>query len=60
MPDWERIIRENLPLPPMKGLREDRIIGELADHMEDLYQQLCAERHPPDTARELVLERLGD
>ena len=57
MPDWIGIIREHLPLPPMKRGREDRIIRELADHMEDLYRQFRAGGASPDEARRCVLEQ---
>jgi hypothetical protein len=60
MPDWERIIRENLPLPEMKRLREQRIIGELALHLEDLYQDALARGMNAEEAEAHALDRLGD
>jgi hypothetical protein len=36
MPDFKRIVRQNLPLPPMKRRREEKIIEELAGQLRDL------------------------
>ncbi len=38
MPDFKRFVRENLPLPPMKRRREEKIIEELALQLADLYR----------------------
>ncbi len=38
MPDFKRLVREHLPLPPMKRRREEKIIEELAGQLADLYR----------------------
>lgn len=42
MPDFRRLVRENLPLPPMKRRREEKIIEELAVQLADLYRDARA------------------
>ncbi|MEO1366209.1 MAG: ABC transporter permease, partial [Acidobacteriota bacterium] len=37
MPDWGEIVRRRLDLPSMAGQRDERVIRELADHLEDVY-----------------------
>jgi len=60
MPDWNELIKANLPLPEMTGLREERIIGELSDHLEEHYRRLRAEGKSDSEAVGMVLERMGD
>jgi predicted permease len=43
MPDWKRLVRVHVKLPPLHNQRSERIIEELAGQMEDLYQE--ARRH---------------
>jgi hypothetical protein len=38
MPDWAEFLRQRLAFPEMKGHKDERMIRELADHLEDLYQ----------------------
>jgi len=57
---WERHVREQLPLPEMKREREERIVQELADHLEDLYRNALAQGCGEEDAVELVRRRLGD
>ena len=38
MPDFRRIVREKLPLPPMRRRREEKIIEELAGQLAELYR----------------------
>lgn len=42
MPDFTRIVRERLVLPPMKGRREEKIVEELAGQLADLYREALA------------------
>ncbi|MEW5983490.1 MAG: ABC transporter permease [Acidobacteriota bacterium] len=42
MPDFTRIVRERLVLPPMKGRREEKIIEEVAGQLGDLYREALA------------------
>jgi hypothetical protein len=34
MPDWKSYLSKHLDLPRMRGNREERMISELADHLE--------------------------
>ncbi len=60
MPDWKSYLRERLSLPAMRGQREERIISELADHLEDLYQEALARGASEAEAEALVEKWLGD
>ena len=57
---WEQYVRENLPLPEMKGRGEERVILELADHLEDLYRDALARGLEEAEADEAVRRRVGD
>ncbi len=39
MRDWRSYLKEHLDLPAMEGLREERIIEEIAGQLEDFYQE---------------------
>jgi predicted permease len=43
MPDWKRLVRVHLKLPPLHDQRAERIVEEIAGQLEDLYQE--ARRH---------------
>jgi len=60
MPDWKRYLRERLSLPGMKGHREERIISELADHLEDVYQEALGRGASEQEAEAEVELWLGD
>jgi len=47
MRDWEKWVRENLSLPVMNDLRDQRIAAELAAHLEET----CARLSPTARAR---------
>ena len=38
MRDWEAFVREHLDLPEMRGHREERMVSELAAHLEDVFE----------------------
>ncbi|MEM8995562.1 MAG: ABC transporter permease [Acidobacteriota bacterium] len=42
MPDWVDLVRRRLDLPAMAGQRDDRMVRELADHLEDVYLDALA------------------
>ncbi len=42
MPDWTAFLRRRLKLPKMKGHRDERMIHEFADHLEDIYREALA------------------
>jgi predicted permease len=60
MPDWKSYLRKHLSLPQMRGHREERIISELADHLEDLYREALARGASEKEARAHVEKWLGD
>lgn len=60
MPDWKSYLRNRLSLPGMKGHRDERMISELADHLEDLYQEALSRGASEVEAEALVEEWLGD
>ncbi len=60
MRDWTEFLRQRLQLPQMKGHRDERMIRELADHLEDLYQEALAGGASPEEAEATVFEWLGD
>ncbi len=43
MPDWKRLVRVHLKLPPLRNQRAERIVEEIAGQLDDLYQE--ARRH---------------
>jgi len=60
MRDWTKWLREQLQLPTMTGHRDDRIIRELADHLEEIYREALAEGVSEAEAEAVVRARLGD
>jgi len=60
MPDWKALIRENLPLPPMKQWREEKIFEELAGQLEDLYRDARRRGLDDAEATRHALEHIGD
>jgi predicted permease len=60
MPDWKKYLRKNLSLPVMRGNRDERAIQEMADHLEDLYQEARSRGVSETEAEALVLAWLGD
>jgi len=60
MRDWTKWLREQLQLPTMTGHRDERIIRELADHLEEIYREALAERASEEEAEAIVRARLGD
>jgi predicted permease len=39
MPDWKRLVRVHLDLPPLRNQRAERIVEEIAGQLDDLYQE---------------------
>jgi predicted permease len=60
MPDWKGYLRERLSLPQMKGHWEERMISELADHLEDVYREALAGGASEEEARARAEEWLGE
>ena len=50
MPDWKRLVRRHLKLPPLHGQRAERIVEEIAGQLDDLYQEALREGASPRKA----------
>jgi len=60
MRDWEKWVRENLSLPVMNDLRDQRIAAELAAHLEETWREALTNGASEREAEALVLRKLGD
>ncbi|HEU5238303.1 MAG TPA: permease prefix domain 1-containing protein, partial [Pyrinomonadaceae bacterium] len=60
MPDWKQRIRPQLAAASLCPERETEIVEELAQHLEDRYQELLAGGTPPPEAEQLCLAELPD
>jgi len=60
MRDWNRWVREYLDLPAMTDRRDERIVGELAAHLEEAWREARARGATEADAEALVLAKLGD
>ncbi len=60
MRDWKNFLSKRLCLPEMKGHQEDRMISELADHLEDLYLEILSQGASEEEAEAQIEKRLGD
>ncbi len=60
MPDWKAEIQRRLGTTAALGAGEDRMLGELADHLDDLYREALRTGATPDDAFAGALEALGD
>ena len=50
MPDWKRLVRRHLKLPPLHDQRAERIVEEIAGQLDDLYQEALREGASPRKA----------
>ena len=60
MRDWKTWLLENLDLPTMANGRDNRIVEELADHLEDMQREAVARGTSGIDAEAEVLAWLGD
>ena len=60
MPDWKEEITRRLALLKLAPAREAEIVEELAQHLEDRYQELVASGATEDEARRVAREELSD
>ena len=60
MPDWKQIVRERLAALMLEGSTEAEIFDELAQHLEDRYQELVASGTPEADAQRIATEPLND
>lgn len=60
MRDWRAYVRSRLALQALRGLREERIVEELAGQLEDLYLAHRARGLPEAEAEELAAAHVTD
>ena len=60
MPDWNEIIRARLATSSISPERETEIVEELAQHLEDSYQELLGAGSSTQEAERLCLAELAD
>jgi len=60
MPDWKNEIREHLAGLRLAPTREVEIVEELAQYLEDCYQELLANGHTEVDARRKALQELNE
>jgi predicted permease len=60
MPDWKEEIGRRLASLKLPPAREAQIVEEVAQHVEDRYQELVAGGETEEHARQVVLEELSD
>ena len=60
MPDWQEIARRRLTPLALEAKRQEEIIVELADHLEDLYSDLVRQGKPEIEAVQSVLGTVTD
>lgn len=60
MPEWQAEIRRRLAGLKVDPVREQEIVEELAQHLEDRYEELLGLGHPPEAAYDTSLAELNE
>ncbi len=60
MPDWEAFLRRELQLPKMEGHRDERVVRELADHLDEVYREALIRGRSEAEAEAEALRALGE
>ncbi len=60
MRDWKAYVRARLAVPALRGLRDERIVEELAGQLEDLYRAQLARGVAEADAEELAAAHVRD
>ena len=60
MPEWEEEIRKRLAGLKIEPTREAEIVEELAQHLDDRFEELSAAGATPDEARRVALAELSE
>src|ERR1700680_4010390 len=60
MPEWKSEILRRLTLLKLSPSREQEITEEIAQHLDDRYQELVAAGDSPDSAYRAALDELKD
>lgn len=58
MPEWSASIRERLAALSLEPTRETAVVEEIAQHLDDRYEELLAQGAEPEAARRAVLSEL--
>jgi predicted permease len=58
MPDWKRLVRVHLKLPPLHNQRTERIVEEIAGQLDDLYQEARREGASPRKAVRAAFDQI--
>jgi putative ABC transport system permease protein len=58
MRDWKAYVRARLALPSLRGLRDERIVEELAGQLDDLYREELARGTPEAEAEQRAIEHV--
>src|ERR1051326_7088543 len=59
MPDWKKEISDQLATLNLEPTKEAEIVAELAQHLEDRYQELLGEGSSPEEARLITRRELS-
>lgn len=60
MPNWALHLRRILRTSATDGASDERVIGELSDHLEDVYQEALLSGSTPADAEKVAREALGE
>jgi putative ABC transport system permease protein len=60
MPDWKQEVRLRLAVLKIDPAREQEIVEELAEHLEDRYTELLSAGASPEYARRAISDELSD
>ena len=60
MPDWKKEIRQRLATLKLAPARESEIVEELAQHLDDRYQELLADGTSGADAEQMTLAELSE
>jgi putative ABC transport system permease protein len=60
MPDWKQEVRRRLAVLKLDPAREQEIVEELAEHLEDRYAELLSGGASPEHARRAIIDELSD
>jgi hypothetical protein len=59
MPEWNKIVRENLPLACIIPQQQEQVAEELAGHLEDLYDEFRLDGYCEADALRLTMQEVG-
>jgi hypothetical protein len=60
MPEWKRIVSENMSALNLPSGASEEVIAELAVHMEETYESVCARGLSNSAAMEQTLQEVGN